>query len=299
MKKFYLIYGLLALVLLVGLPLTGFAETKPLTAHGPVTPSSVIASTDPLSTLSLQPITLQSTCPLVGKFQGAVGVYAKNLKTGQVVTLNPDEIFAAASTIKVPVSIVVYRHFYEQADSVTRRVYDTGIELMMTISENDYFADFLDEIEEAIGSEKIREHFSKLGMKHTTIRDSKARDAFGYSNVTTARDMGLIFEQFYLGNLINSEKTAFMKNALANTIFLDELPRYMQDRRVLHKIGDLDDVMADVGIVEGPNGPVLISIFTETPLESDYASDYIAAMSACVYSRLTGEATAWKKPEAI
>ena len=90
-----------------------------------------------------------------------------------------------------------------------------------------------------------------------------------------------------------------MLEGLSHSIFPDELARHMQDRRVFHKIGELDDVLADVGIVEGTNGPVLISIFTETPLEGDYASDYIAAVSACVYSRLTGETTAWKRPDSI
>ena len=291
------IYGILAL-LLIAVPLTAFAGSR-------YTPPSATALAAP-ATSSLRPvaappqtISLQTNCPLAGKFQGAVGVYAKNLKTGQTVVLNPDDIFAAASTIKVPVSIVVYRHFYDQADPATRDVYDTGVELMMTISDNDYFADFLDKIEDVIGPEKIRQHFATLGMTSTTIRDAKARQAFGYSNVTTARDMGLIFEQFYLGNFISVEKTNFMKTALANTIFADELPRYMQDRRVMHKIGELDDVLADVGIVEGPGGPVLISIFTETPVDIDYASDYIAAMSACVYTKLTGETTAWKGPASL
>ena len=262
MKCNIMLCGVLVFVLVVGGPLPGFAAS----------PQSLSAN----------------ECPLVGQFQGAVGIYAKNLKTGQVLVLNPDEIFAAASTIKVPVSIVVYRHFYKQADSAMREVYDTGVQLMLTVSENDYFADFLDEIEENIGPAVIREHFSRLGMRHTTIRDAQARDAFGYSNVTTAQDMAIIFEQLYLGKLIGPEKTAFMLDAMAHSIFPDEMARYMQKRKVIHKIGELDDVLADVGVIEGPNGPILISIFTETPQDGDYASDYIAAMSACLYSRLSG-----------
>ena len=293
MKRSYWIYGILALFLLTSLPLTVFAATKTLSSSQTV----ATAVTPVAATAASQSTTLTNDCPLVGKFQGAVGVYAKNLKTGQVLTLNPDDIFAAASTIKVPVSIVVYRHFYKQASPATRDVYDTGIELMMTISENDYFADFLDEIEEGIGPDIIREHFSRLGMKNTTIRDSQARNAFGYSNVTTARDMAIIFEQLYLGRLLGPEKTKFMLDAMASSIFPEEMARYMQDRKVIHKIGELDDVLADVGVVEGPNGPILISIFTETLQDIDYSSDYIAAMSACLYSKLSGgEQTAWTAP---
>lgn len=262
-------------------------------------PTNATEETGARATAKIIPVTSLTTItsdefPKALHFQGAVGIYAKNLKTGQVLVLNPNDIFAAASTIKVPVSVVVYHHFYDEADLETRQMYDTGVELMLTISDNDYFADFLDEIEETIGPEIIQEHFALLGLKNTTIRDPQAREAFGYSNVTTAMDMGLFFEQFYLGKLINSEKTTFMKDALAETIFDEELPRYMQERRVLHKIGELDDVLADVGIVEGENGPILISIFTETPLDIDYASDYIAMMSACIYQRLSGEKTEWE-----
>jgi beta-lactamase class A len=290
MKRNMMLYGILALILLVGGTLTSFAAISP--AKPAAVPPSVVtkSSSSATSTLSLS----ENECPMSGKFFGAVGIYAKNLKTGQVLALNPDDIFAAASTIKVPVSIIVYRHFYSQADPALRAVYDTGVELMMTVSDNDYFADFLDEIEENIGAELIREHFSRLGMKNTSIRDSHARKSFGYSNVTTAKDMAIIFEQLYLGKLISPEKTDFMLESMAHSIFPEEMPRYMQQRKVIHKIGELDDVLADVGVIESPNGPILISIFTETPQDGDYASDYIAAMSACLYSRLSGgEQTAW------
>lgn len=283
MKKINFYSLILTLVILAGTTFFFLADKVTEAAT-----SESIAKTK--QTASLTTITSEEF-PNALRFQGAVGIYAKNLRTGQVLVLNPNDIFAAASTIKVPVSVVVYRHFYEQANPETQNMYDTGIELMMTISDNDYFADFLDEIEETIGPEIIQEHFALLGLKNTTIRDPQAREAFGYSNITTAMDMGLFFEQFYLGNLIDSQKTKFMKDALAETIFEDELPRYMQERRVLHKIGELDDVLADVGIVEGENGPILISIFTETPLDIEYASDYIAMMSACIYERLSGEKT--------
>ena len=223
-------------------------SASPLTVLAATKPNQTAATPPKLQSPATNPQALSaSDCPLVGKFQGAVGVYAKNFKTGQVLVLNPDNIFAAASTIKVPVSVTIYRHFYNQADPDTRAIYDTGVELMMTISENDYFADFLDEIEENIGPDVIREHFSRLGMKNTTIRDAQARNAFGYSNVTTAQDMALIFEQLYLGKLISPEKTEFMLDAMAHSIFPDELARYMQQRKVIHKIGELDDVLADVG----------------------------------------------------
>lgn len=287
-----MICAMSAITLLIGLPLTGLAGTKVAIDVNPLTETAVAAS----STIVAQ----RDACSLANQFIGSASVYAKNLTTGQVVSCNEDHVFAAASTIKVPVSVIVYNHFYKDADETQRHVYDDGVALMLTISDNDYFADFLDEIQEKMGSEVIRQNFARIGLTQTTIRDAQSRQTYGYSNTTTAKDMAVFFEQLYAGKLLPPDKTAFMTDALSHTIFPDELARYMQDRHVLHKIGELDNVLADVGIVEGPHGPILISIFTETNLDSDYASDQIAALSACVYSRLTGESTAWEgKPAPI
>ena len=58
----------------------------------------------------------------------------------------------------------------------------------------------------------------------------------------------------------------------------------MQERKVIHKISELDDVLTDVGIIEGPNGSILIRIFTETPQDGDYTSNYIAPLCLPVCS---------------
>lgn len=293
MKAGRMICAISVIALLVGIPWISLAGTK----------SSPSATPADAPFLTATPPSSAATRPRDGslptEFAGSVGFYAKNLKTGQVVAYNADRVFAAASTIKVPVSVIIYNHFYKDADEAQRRTYDTGVELMLTVSDNDYFEDFLDEIEAKMGPEVIRQNFAKIGLTQTTIRDAQARQTYGYSNTTTAKDMALFFEQLYVGKLLPPDKTQFMTSALSHTIFPDEMARYMQDRPVLHKIGELDNVLADVGIVEGPDGPVLISIFTETDLDEEYASDQIAALSACIYSRLRGETTAWTgKPDA-
>lgn len=286
------LYGLLMFAGVIAVLTTASIALTRL--HGtPAKPPTGVAGSLPAADSKRPRHATLSSCPVVSRFDGSVGIYAKNLNTGQVITLNPDKIFAAASTIKVPVSVVIYRNFYDQAGFFDQLFYDTGVGLMMTISDNSYFADFLDQIEENIGPEKIRDLFSQLGMNQTTIRDPRAKDDFGYSNVTTAKDMAVFFEQLYRGKLISAEKTDFMMDAMSHSIFSDEMTRYIQDRRVIHKIGELDDVLADVGIVEGPGGAVLLSIFTETSLGDDYASDYIAAVSACLYSELSGDPTSW------
>ena len=43
----------------------------------------------------------------VKEFNGDIGIYAKNLRTGKIVTINADSIFPTASIVKLPILIGV------------------------------------------------------------------------------------------------------------------------------------------------------------------------------------------------
>ncbi|CQR74898.1 hypothetical protein SpAn4DRAFT_4255 [Sporomusa ovata] len=75
-----------------------------------------------------------------------------------------------------------------------------------------------------------------------------------------------------------------LKDDLASTIFHDEIPRYMQVP-VFHKVGELDDVLCDVGVVQDGHDPILISFYTRTG-DHSYSSDFIANVSAKLYNAL-------------
>jgi beta-lactamase class A len=72
---------------------------------------------------------------------------------------------------------------------------------------------------------------------------------------------------------------------LTNSIFQEEIPRYM-DTPVMHKVGQLDDILCDVGVVDDGKDQILISVFTKTDQSEEYASDFIAGISAKLYNEL-------------
>ena len=64
MRKNTMIYSILLLLLLAGLLLTGFAGTKTAVVPAPVAAPAALAAAPPLPGSPLQPIALQSNCPL-------------------------------------------------------------------------------------------------------------------------------------------------------------------------------------------------------------------------------------------
>ena len=46
---------------------------------------------------------------LVTPFRGDVGIYAKNLKTGEEIAINADVLFPTASTVKVPILLTLFQ----------------------------------------------------------------------------------------------------------------------------------------------------------------------------------------------
>lgn len=167
--------------------------------------------------LAQAPVFASST--VLGHFDGYVGIYAKNLRTGQTIELNQDEVFPTASTSKLAVALAVYKYLYPLAPAEVKAEY--------------------------------------------------------------------AFRDTYL----DPQKSATLKEALANTIFRDELPRYLPGT-VMHKIGQLDDILCDVGIVDDGEDQVLISIYTRTDRSEDYASDYIAKTASTLYTALKSPAAA-------
>lgn len=217
-------------------------------------------------------------------FDGQVGIYAKNLRTGRTFTYNADAVFPTASTSKLVVALAVYKYLYPAAPPEKKNEYDTDINYMMTVSDNDSFYDLLDEIA-THKSDALRRAVKDLKLRKTMIHNDTAFNKFGYHSVTTPYEMARVFETIYWDRYIPKDKAELMKDELANTIYQDEIPRYMLTR-VMHKVGELDNVLCDVGIVDDGRDQILISIYTTSDQPAPYASDFIANMSAELYNAL-------------
>ena len=217
------------------------------------------------------------------QFNGRVGVYAKNLKTGKTYKFNQDDVFPAASTSKLIVALATYKYLYPKATPAKRAEYDAAIEPMIRVSDNETFKELLDEADEV-----KRDAFDRvekdLRLSRTRIHDEKAFERYSYHSVTTAADMAKVIETIYGEKYISKAQARQLNDHLANTIFQDEIPRYMQTP-VLHKVGELDDVLCDVGVIQDGRDPILISFYTSTD-DHEYSSDFIASVSAKLYNAL-------------
>lgn len=217
-------------------------------------------------------------------FSGQIGVYAKNLNTGKSFYFNDNIVFPTASTSKLVVAVAVYKYLYPDATPAKKNFYDASISRMIQASDNDSFQELLDETE-ALHSDALTQVPSDLRLRQTQIHSEAAFDRYSYHSVTTPREMAkvleTVFRERYLGKLKSKELCEY----LANTIYNDEIPRHMETR-VMHKTGQLNDVMCDVGIVDDGRDQILISVYTITDQPEQYASDFIATTAAKLYNLL-------------
>ncbi|MDF2633320.1 MAG: hypothetical protein K0R78_194 [Pelosinus sp.] len=217
------------------------------------------------------------------KFDGRVGVFAKNLNTGRTIEFNQDDIFPTASTSKLVVALATYKYLYPQAGSAKASQYDQQIELMMTVSDNNAFQELLDEMD-TNNRGVLTKVVKNLQLRKTQIHSEDAFKKYQYHSVTTPYEMGRVFEKIYTGKYLNKSKSEQLKYELANTIYNDEIPRYMQTP-VFHKVGELDEILCDVGVIQDGHDPILISFFTVTG-DHTYSSNFIADESAKLYNAL-------------
>ncbi|MDF2569524.1 MAG: hypothetical protein K0R55_1128 [Sporomusa sp.] len=217
------------------------------------------------------------------QFNGQVGVFAKNLKTGKSIKFNQDNIFPTASTSKLIVALATYKHLYPKAPSHKQFEYDQDIDLMIKVSDNSSFEALLTEFDSS-NKDALDKVESDLRLRKTEIHDEQAFKKYGYHSVTTPYEMSKVLETIYNEKYLEKKQIRRLKDDLANTIFQDEIPRHMQVP-VFHKVGELDDVLCDVGVIQDGHDPILISFYTRTQ-DHSYSSNFIANVSAKLYNVL-------------
>ncbi|HEX7733661.1 MAG TPA: serine hydrolase, partial [Ktedonobacteraceae bacterium] len=207
----------------------------------------------------------------------------------ELVSVNPQEVFPAASLAKVPILVELARSL-SQPGSVysweTRlevpaeaRVASDGVlaelspdlrptiqdvaHLMITISDNTASNMLLD----LLGMEAINATMCDLGLRGTRLErrfiDFEARRA-GRDNWTSAADMVLLFEQIYRGRVPEQER--LIKILLRQNDY-HILPAYWgEDEPFAHKTGGLPGVMHDAGMLFREPGnwrePLIIAVLT-------------------------------------
>ena len=258
------------------------------------------------------------------ELSGKKGMYAvafNDLKTGKKFGLNDHAVFHAASTMKTPVMIEVYRQAAEgkfslkdqlelknefksivdgstysldpNDDSETglykhigeQRTIDSLLYQMIIVSSN--FATNL--IIEKVGATNVTQYMRQLGANDIQVlrgvEDSKAFEK-GLNNTITAHDLALIFEKIAKGEAVNETSSKAMINILLDQQFNDIIPALLpKDVKVAHKTGSITHVHHDSGIVILPDGRKYVLVLLSKDWESEQeAIRTMANISLMIYN---------------
>ena len=255
--------------------------------------------------------------------EGEFAIVFKNLSDGKTILINENEEFHAASTMKTPVMIEVFRYVHEGAisldDSILvknefksiadgssfslssfgdsdKKIYEeigSFLSLrelvidMITLSSN--FATNL--VIDYIGSENINSTMRGLGAnKINVLRGVEDIKAFnqGMNNTTTALDLLNIYEKLAEGNVINSLASEEMIEILKNQKYDDIIPKYLpKSIEVAHKDGWIKGVRHDSGIVFLDDNKKYILVLLSKNLEDEVkGADLLAKISLEIYNSL-------------
>lgn len=238
----------------------------------------------------------------VYNFSGNIGLYANDFK-GNIIQINSDEKFEAASTIKAFILGEFYRQIYEKkidknkilrygkedyvVGSGILRDLDCEIEmtaknfaiLMIILSDNIATNILID----LLGIDNINNTCEYLGFQNTTLHNKIDFDRYDKLGTTTPRDYGRFFELLYKGELwskeISDEIIDIFKNQHYNTMLTNSLPQYFLDSEntgdeelifIASKSGSMDNCRNDGGIIYTPYGGYAISLFTKNFADNLY-----------------------------
>ena len=223
-------------------------------------------------------------------FNGDVGIYVKNLRTGKTVSINSDTVFPTASIVKVPIllgimekmqkgelaydSTLVYKDslLYEGEDILGSFKNDEKILLkkvmMLMLTTSDNTASLWLQSLAGKGT-RINEILDSLGLVYTRVNSrtpgrENNRTQYGWGQ-TTPKEMGTIFEKIYRNEIFSAAACDRMMRSLGRNYWdlneaISQIPPYIE---VFSKNGCVNAVRSEVLLVNAPHNPYIFCIFTK------------------------------------
>jgi beta-lactamase class A len=270
----------------------------------------------------------------IGREPGAqVGLAYMDLGSSDTIFLNADTSFHAASTMKVPVMIELFRRASAGAfamnqpllivnqfssivdgspysldpgsdsdSSLYRRIgqrvrVDSLLRLMITRSSNLATNTLI----ELVGANAVTRTMRSLGAQRIEVlrgvEDGKAFDR-GMNNTTTARDLAIILRAIEEGRAAPAAATQEMRDILLAQEFNEKIPAGLPPgMRVAHKTGEITAHSHDAAIIYPPGRhPYVLVVLTRGIPDGAKASKLIADISSIVYARNSGGTSATARP---
>ncbi len=254
-----------------------------------------------------------------------VGLYFRTLDGRDSLSRDADLRFHAASTMKVPVMIQVFRdadsgrvrlddsievtrtfrsildgsaYDLDPADDSDSSLYARAggrasvrelVELMITVSSN-LAANLLIDL---VSAARINRTAHRLGADSIAVlrgvQDIPAFNA-GLNNNTTARDLGVLLWAIAADEAASPAACRQMVAVLERQRFNDGIPAGLpRGTRVAHKTGDITAINHDAAIVYPRRGsPYVLVVLTRGITDQKDSSRLIADLSALVYRHAAG-----------
>ena len=236
---------------------------------------------------------------LIKGFNGDVGVYVKDLRSGKVVAFNADTVFPTASVVKVPILVGVidkinrgeltYNQELQYRDSLLYAGVDIlgsfkqdekvqlskVIMLMLTMSDNTASL-WLQSL--AGTGTRINAIMDSLGLPNTKVNSrTEGRrpiwQKYGWGQ-TTPREMATLFERLYRGEVVSPAASEEMLRALGREYWDDGaksvIPPYVA---TFSKTGAVDATRNEVVLVRGQKSEYIFSFFTKNNKDTSWGKN--------------------------
>jgi beta-lactamase class A len=265
---------------------------------------------------------------LASEWDGVAGIYLYDMASGETITVNPNTVFSGASVLKVPIMLQVHLKLpvLDDKEQVWLRemILDSN-----NLSANALLAHSAGGISTEDALEGVRQMtatMQQLGLKHTyqnlpyesgdylikvrklPIPKGPAKEGTApYTEAdpyvrTTPAEIGSLFVMLTecaqgKGRLLKEFGTALTETRCGEML---KLLRSNHDTtrmvaglpagtKVAHKSGWVEDMQADVGLVESPGGNYVLAVYLYQQQRNSYLSDneatpWLAAFSRLVYS---------------
>lgn len=233
---------------------------------------------------------------LIKDFNGDVGIYIENLKTGKIVEINSDSLFPTASMIKIPImckmfdkiekgeinydSILTYRDslFYDEEDIVSNFKDSGKINLskliMLTITTSDNTASLWCQTMAGGGAEinnfMEQNGFTKTKVNSRTLGREEMRKIYGWG-VTSPREMATLVKKIRAGEIVSQRASEEMYRMLSRIYWDGEaLSQIPPTIHVASKQGAVNKSRSEVVLVDAPSAPFLFCVITKNQKDESW-----------------------------
>ena len=249
-----------------------------------------------------------------------VGVAYADLATGKEVLINPDVHFHAASTMKVPVMMEIFRQAAAGKISLDQRIpvkndfasivdgshysltpdSDSDQSLYTKIGQSETIRDLIrlmitvssnlatNILIERVNAERVMELMHSIGANDIRVlrgvEDGKAFQK-GLNNTTTARDLMIILRRIAERRAVSAKASDEMVKVMLAQKFNEGIPAGLPPNvKVSHKTGSITKINHDAAIVY-PSGrkPYVLVVLTRGIEDEKRAHSLIADISRVVY----------------